>query len=190
MLGEEPKRDVRPWVRGCELELSGYDQEVSNASIRKRQAVTWEEWSESVAEVRRCKRRRLAWLRSKEVAWWDAKAQQAQDKADQGDSFGVFATFKELRLRGSSLSSGEIRPAEAELERDAWAEHFRMIGEGTGSVDDRVWANVPSYPPMDVVWGNAPAPNELHAALRQMSLGRAMATFDGSCSWGRGGLAL
>ena len=31
----------------------------------------------------------------------DAKAQQAQDKADQGDAFGVFATFKELRLRGS-----------------------------------------------------------------------------------------
>ena len=35
-----------------------------------------------VAEVRRCKRRRLAWLRSKEVAWWDDKAQQAQDKVD------------------------------------------------------------------------------------------------------------
>ena len=29
------------------------------------------------------------------------------------------------------------------------------------------------YSPMDVVWGNAPAPNELHAALRQMSLGKA-----------------
>ena len=173
VLGEEPKRDVRPWVRGCEPELSGFDRAISDASIRKRQAETWEEWSASVAEVRRCKRRRVAWLRSKEVAWWDAKAQQAQDKADQGDAFGVFATFKELRLRGSSLSSGEIRPAEAELERDAWAEHFRMIGEGAGSVDDRVWSNVPSYPPMDVVWGNAPAPNELHAALRQMSLGKA-----------------
>ena len=58
VLGEEPKRDVRPWVRGCEPELSGYDQAVSSASIRKRQAETWEEWSESVAEVRRCKRRR------------------------------------------------------------------------------------------------------------------------------------
>ena len=125
---------------------------ISDASVRKRQAETWEEWSESVAEVRRCKRRRVAWLRSKEVVWWDAKAQQAQDRAGQGDAFGVFATFKELRLRGSSLSSGEIRPAEAELERDAWAEHFRMIGEGAGSVDDRVWSNVPSYPPMDVVW--------------------------------------
>ena len=66
-----------------------------------------------MAEVRRCKRRRLAWIRSKEVAWWDAKAQQAQDKADQGDAFRVFATFKELRLRGSSLASGEVRPAEA-----------------------------------------------------------------------------
>ena len=27
---------------------------------------------------------------------------------------------------------------------------------------------------MDVVWGNAPAPNELHAALRQMSFGKAV----------------
>ena len=26
---------------------------------------------------------------------------------------------------------------------------------------------------MDAVWGDAPAPNELHAALRQMSLGKA-----------------
>ena len=34
-------------------------------------------------------------------------------------------------------------------------------------------ANVPFYSPMDAVWGNAPAPNELHAALRQMSLGKA-----------------
>ena len=100
----------------------------------------------------------------------DAKAQQAQDRADQGDAFGVFARVKELRLRGSSLSSGEVRPAEAMRERDAWAEHFRMIREGTGSVDDKVWANVPSYPPMDAVWGDAPAPNELHAAPRQMSL--------------------
>ena len=45
------------------------------ASVRKRQAETWEEWTDSVAEVRRCKRKRLAWLRSKEVAWWDSKAQ-------------------------------------------------------------------------------------------------------------------
>ena len=40
-------------------------------------------------------------------------------------------------------------------------------------MEDKVWDNVPSYPPMDAVWGNPPAPNELHAALRQMSLGRA-----------------
>ena len=63
---------------------------------------------ESIAEARRCKRRLLAWLTSKEVAWWDAKAQQAQDKADWGDAFGVFATFRELRLRGSFLSQGEV----------------------------------------------------------------------------------
>ena len=57
---------------------------VSRASVRKRQAETWEEWSESVAEVRRCKRRRLAWLRSKEVAWRDDKAQQAQLRRTRG----------------------------------------------------------------------------------------------------------
>ena len=93
VLGEEPKRDVRPWVRGCESELANYDQAVSRASIRKRQAETWEEWSESVVEVRRCKRRRLAWIRSKEVEWWDAKALQAQDKADQGGCFRGFCDF-------------------------------------------------------------------------------------------------
>ena len=54
------------------------------------------------------------------------------------------------------------------MERDAWAEHFRMIGEGTGSVDDRVWANVPSYPPHGCCLGRMSC-----AALRQMSLGKA-----------------
>ena len=68
---------------------------------------------------------------------------------------------------------GEVHPAEAQSERDAWAEHFRKIGEGVGEVKEHVWANVPFYSPMDAVWGDAPAPNELHAALCQMSLGKA-----------------
>ena len=36
VLGEEPRPDPRPWVRGCEPELSSFDQEVSRASLRKR----------------------------------------------------------------------------------------------------------------------------------------------------------
>ena len=47
---------------------------------------------------------------------WDAKAQMVQDQADRGDAFGVFATFKELRLCGSSVSLGEVQPAEAQRE--------------------------------------------------------------------------
>ena len=78
-----------------------------------------------------------------------------------------------MRNRGLSFALGEVRPADVQSERDAWAEHFRLIGEGSGSVAARVWDNVPSYSPRDVVWGAAPAPNELHAALRQMSLGKA-----------------
>ena len=147
ILGEEPKKDPRPWVRGCENELVTFDQAVTQASCRKRAAESWDEWREANRKVRRCKRRRTAWLRDKEVAWWDAKAQQVQDKADQGDAFGVFATFKEVRLRGSSVALGDACPKEVQCERDAWAEHFR-----TGSVEDRVWASVPSYSPMDAVW--------------------------------------
>ena len=90
----------------------------------KRQADSWEELRESMAEIRRCKRRRSAWLSAREVEWWDDKARQVQDKADQGDAFGVFATFKELRNRGLSFSLGEVRPADVQSERDAWAEHF------------------------------------------------------------------
>ena len=52
VLGEEPKRDARPWVRGCESELASYDQDVSRASVRKRQAETWQEWTDSLADVR------------------------------------------------------------------------------------------------------------------------------------------
>ena len=68
---------------------------------------------------------------------------------------------------------GDVRPADVEAERDAWAEHFRLIGEGEGLVADRVWDSIPYYSPMNAVWGHAPAPNELHAAVRQMSLGKA-----------------
>ena len=173
VLGEEPKSDPRPWVKGCEPALRVFDKAVSLASSRKRAATSWDEWREANYEVRRCKRRRGAWLRDKEVQWWDDKARFAQDQADKGDAFGMFATFRELRLRGSSAKMGEIQPAEAQRERDAWAEHFRKIGEGAGEVKDHVWTNVPFYSPMDAVWGDAPAPNELHATLRQMSLGKA-----------------
>ena len=173
VLGEEPKSDPRPWVRGCEPALREFDKAVSQASSRKRAATSWDDWREANYEVRRCKRRRGAWLRDKEVQWWDDKARLAQDQADKGDAFGLFATFRELRLRGSSAKMGEVQPAEAQSERDAWAEHFRKIGEGAGEVKDHVWANVPFYSPMDAIWGDAPAPNELHAALRQMSLGKA-----------------
>ena len=68
------------------------------------------------------------------------------------------------------MSIGEVRPADVQVERGAWAERFRLIGEDPGLVADRVGDNVPSYSPMDVVWGSAPAPNELHEALRQTSL--------------------
>ena len=95
-----------------------------------------------------------AWLREKEVSWWDSQAQLVQDKADQGDAFGVFATFKELRNRGATVHLGDVRPADVEAERDAWAEHFRLIGEGEGLVSDRVWDNIPSYSPMDDCLGS------------------------------------
>ena len=58
----------------------------------------------------------------------------AQGHADRGDAFGVFATFREFRIRGSSAKMGEVQPAEAQRERDAWAEHFRKIGQGAGDV--------------------------------------------------------
>ena len=173
VLGEEPKRDPRPWVRGCEAALLDFDQQVSRAASRKRAVEDGGEWRDSEYEMRRCKRRRAAWLRSQEVDWWNRQAQLVQDKADQGDSFGILATFRELRSRGSSVPLGDIRPKEIQEERDAWADHFRRIGAGAGFVEDRVWDHIPTYSPMDLVWGDAPAPNELHAALRQMSLGKA-----------------
>ena len=99
VLGDEPCRDPRPWVRGCEGELQGFDQAVTQASSRKRKAESEAEFRAASYAVRRCKRRRSAWLREMEVSWWDSQAQLVQDKADQGDAFGVFATFKELRNR-------------------------------------------------------------------------------------------
>ena len=164
VLGEEPCRDPRPWVRG-------FDQAVSQASSRKRKADSEAAFRAASYDVRRCKRRRSAWLREKAVVWWDSQAQLVQDKADQGDAFGVFATFKELRNRGASVHLGDVRPADADAERDAWAEHLRLIGKGKDWFRIVFGINIPSYSPMETVWGHAPAPNELHAALRQMSLG-------------------
>ena len=82
VLGEEPKPDPRPWVRGCEPELRVFVQAVLQASSRKRSAGSWSEWREADYDVRRCKRRRGAWLREKEVQWWDVKAKMVQDQVD------------------------------------------------------------------------------------------------------------
>ena len=43
ILGEEPKKDPRPWVRGRENELVAFDQAVTQASCRKRAAESWDE---------------------------------------------------------------------------------------------------------------------------------------------------
>ena len=173
VLGTEPRRDSRPWVLGVEAELKQHDDAVAQASSRKRLAADDASWGDADKEWRRTKRRRSAWLRDREVAWWDAQAQKVQDASDQGDSFGVFSTFRELRSRGSSVRAGEVRPQNVEEERAAWANHFAAIGAGEGEVAVRVWDNVPELTAMDSVLGSAPAPNELHAALRQMSLGKA-----------------
>ena len=99
--------DPRPWVRGCEPELSSFDQAVSKASVRKRRVESCEGWRDSVAEVRRCKRPRLAWLRSKEVEWRDAKAQQVQDKVDHREPFGFF--FSEGPKWGQTKRDAKLR---------------------------------------------------------------------------------
>ena len=57
-------------------------------------------------------------------------AEKIQGAADQGDAFGVFATFTELRMRGSSVRAGEVKPKDVEIERAAWATHFATIGAG------------------------------------------------------------
>ena len=173
VLGSEPRRDSRPWVLGMEAELKQHDDAVAQASSRKRLAVDDAAWEDAVKELRRTKRRRSAWLREGEVEWWDAQAQKVQDASDQGDAFGVISTFKELRSRGSSVRAGEVRPQDVEEELSAWANHFAAIGAGEGEIAARVWDNIPELTAMDSVLDSAPAPNELHAALRQMSLGKA-----------------
>ena len=51
VLGEEPLQDSRPWVRGCEQELSTYDHAASKVSVRKRQAESSEEQRDSIAKA-------------------------------------------------------------------------------------------------------------------------------------------
>ena len=46
ILGEEPKKDPRAWVRGCEKEIVTFDQAVTQASCRKRAAESWDDWWE------------------------------------------------------------------------------------------------------------------------------------------------
>ena len=47
-------------------------------------------------------------------------------------------TLRELRSRGANIPSGDVAPKVAQTERDAWAEHFRLIGEGPGRVEEKV----------------------------------------------------
>ena len=166
-------RDSRPWVVGSETELQQHDVAVAQASSRKRSAVDDEGWRLAQKARRQTKRRRSAWLRDKEVSWWEGQANKIQAAADAGDSFGVFSTFEALRSRGSSVRAGEVRPRDVDAERAALAAHFEAIGAGEGLVSPQVWEHIPSFSPMNSVFDAEPAPNELHAAPRQMSLGKA-----------------
>ena len=142
---------------GVEAKLKQHDDAVAQASSRKRLAEDEVSWMAATKEWRRTKRRRSAWLRDRKVAWWDSRADKIQGAADHGDAFGVFATFRELRQRGSSIRAGEVKPKDVETERAAWATHFATIGAGEGEVAARVWGNIPSLSPMDSVFGLAPA---------------------------------
>ena len=82
------------------------------------------------------------------VSWWGSQAQLVQDKANQGESFGVLATFKELGNKGASVHLGDARPADAEAERDAWAEHFRL-----GAREDEVTAELLKFGGT-LLWGS------------------------------------
>ena len=37
------------------------------------------------------------------------------------------------------MALGDVFPKDVQGGRDAWTEHFRLIGKGTGPVEDRVW---------------------------------------------------
>ena len=105
MLGEEPKKDTRPWVRGCEPVRLSFNKAVSQASSCKRAAASCEDWQEADYEVRRC------------VASEDGRrgyAESVQDKVDH-----VFLSVCHLlRSCGSSLVLEEVQPAEAQRERE------------------------------------------------------------------------
>ena len=56
----------------AEGEVQGFEQVVSQASSRKRKADSEAAFRAASYDTRRCKRRRSAWLREKEVSWWDS----------------------------------------------------------------------------------------------------------------------
>ena len=124
VLGSEPPRDPRPWLLGAEAELKQHDDAVAHASSRKRMAEGDVPWRDADKEWRRTKRRRSAWLRDREVAWWDSQAQKVQQSSDQGAASGVFATFRELRTRGSSLRACDIQLKNVEEEMVGIGEPF------------------------------------------------------------------
>ena len=64
------------------------------------------------------------------------------------------------------------------MERDAWAEHFRMIAAGTGSVDDRAWAMFLLIPRC-MLFGETPLP-PMNCMLLLANV------FRESCGGGRG----
>ena len=97
---------------------------MSSASKRKRAAQSRDDFDEVVYEVRRCKLRRRAWLREKEVGWWESRAQLIQGNADMGSASGVFDTFRELRQTPVSPFLGDAQPPDVQRERDAWGRTF------------------------------------------------------------------
>ena len=72
-----------------EADLKQRDDAVAHASSNgKRMAEDDESWRVAEQEWRQSRRRRSAWLRDRDVEWWDKQAQRVQDASDQGDPLG------------------------------------------------------------------------------------------------------
>ena len=65
VLGSEPPHDSRPWVAGAEAERKQHDDAAAQAPPRL------------------TKHRRAAWLREKEVAWWEGQAAAWRGSGDR-----------------------------------------------------------------------------------------------------------